>query len=52
MDQRLELQPTHTAWRRCFPTGESSIDLDAEPDALIREWLEILDETAGAGSLT
>jgi hypothetical protein len=43
MDQRLELMPTPDGIEAVFPDRRVSVDLEGEPDALIREWLEILD---------
>jgi hypothetical protein len=43
MDQRLELVPTPEGIEAVFPGHRVSVNLDEEPDVLIREWLEILD---------
>lgn len=43
LDERLELQPTPRGVEAVFPDHRVPVDLDGEPDALIREWMEILD---------
>src|SRR5580704_15294595 len=45
MDQRLELQPTPRGVEAVFSDQRVPVDLDGEPDALIRGWMEILDRT-------
>jgi len=44
MDQRVELQPTPGGVVAVFPDHRVPVDLDGEPDLLIREWMEILDQ--------
>jgi hypothetical protein len=43
IDQRVELEPTPRGVEAVFPDRRIPVDLDGEPDALIREWMEILD---------
>ncbi len=43
MEERLELQPTSGGVEAVFAGKRLPVDLDAQPDALIREWLTILD---------
>ena len=43
VDQRLELRPTPTGVEAVFANHRSVVDIDGEPDALIKEWLAILD---------
>jgi hypothetical protein len=43
LDQRVELQPTPRGVEAVFPDRRTPVDLDGEPDALIREWMELLD---------
>jgi hypothetical protein len=45
MDQRLELQPTPQGVEAAFSDRRVPVDLDGDPDSLIREWMEILDRT-------
>jgi hypothetical protein len=43
VDQRLELQPTPGGVDAVFADRRIPINLDAEPDSLIAEWLAVLD---------
>jgi hypothetical protein len=43
MEHRLELTPTSRGVDAVFPDHRVPVDLDGEPDALIQEWIEILD---------
>ena len=43
MDQRLELQPTPRGVEAVFADRRIPVDLDGDPDALIADWMEILD---------
>jgi hypothetical protein len=43
-DERLELQPTPSGVEAVFAGRRVPVDLEAEPDALIRDWLQILDQ--------
>jgi hypothetical protein len=43
MNQRVELQPTPTGVEAVFSGHVLPIDLNGEPDALIHEWMQILD---------
>ena len=43
LDQRLDLEPTPTGVEAVFTDHRASVDLDGEPDGLIREWVELLD---------
>ena len=43
MEQRLELAPTPHGIEAIFPDRRMPVDLDGEPDDLIREWMELLD---------
>jgi hypothetical protein len=44
LDQRLELQPTPDGIVAVFPDRRIPVNLNGKPDALIAEWLAILDE--------
>jgi hypothetical protein len=44
-EQRLELEPTATGVDAVLPDRRFAVDLEGEPDALMREWLERLDRT-------
>jgi len=44
MDQRLELQPTARGIEAVFPDRRVAVDLEGDPDGLIREWIGILDQ--------
>jgi len=43
MGERVELQPTPGGIEAVFPDHRVPVDLQGEPDALIGEWMEILD---------
>jgi hypothetical protein len=43
MGERVELEPTPGGVEAVFTDRRLPIDLDGEPDALIRTWMEILD---------
>jgi hypothetical protein len=43
MGERVELQPTPNGVEAVFPEHRVPVDLQGEPDALIGEWMEILD---------
>jgi len=43
LDQRLDLEPMPGGVDAVFPDHRATVDLEREPDALIREWMEMLD---------
>ncbi len=43
-DQRLELEPTPGGVVAVFPDRRVAVDLEGTPDALMQEWLAMLDE--------
>ena len=43
LDQRLEIQPTPNGVEAVFSDHSVPVNLEGEPDALIQEWLTILD---------
>jgi hypothetical protein len=43
MDERVELEPTPGGVEAVFPDRRMPVDLDGNPDALILQWMEMLD---------
>lgn len=43
MDDRVELEPTPRGVEAVFPDHRLPVDLDGEPDALIGQWMAVLD---------
>jgi hypothetical protein len=44
MDQRLELRPTARGVEAVFPDRRVPVNLEGDPDGLIRDWIGILDQ--------